>query len=117
MSKVTIYHNPRCGKSRDTLKLIQEKVSDDDIKVIKYLEDVPSEGELKDILTILGINAEDLVRKNEKVWKENFKGMDFSEEELIKVMVQNPKLIERPIVIKDGKAVIGRPPEQVHSIL
>ncbi|QDH79743.1 arsenate reductase (glutaredoxin) [Echinicola soli] len=117
MNKITIFHNPRCGKSRETLKLIQEKVSDDDIEVVKYLEDVPSEEELKNILTMLGVKAGELVRKNEKIWKDNFKGKDFSEDGLIKVMVENPKLIERPIVIKDGKAVIGRPPEQVYSIL
>lgn len=117
MSKITIFHNPRCGKSRDTLKLIQGKITDDEINIVKYLEQPPSEKELKEVLGMLGIKADKLVRKNEQIWKDNFKGKEFSEEELIKVMVNNPKLIERPVVIKDGKAIIGRPPEKVQTLL
>ncbi|AWW32001.1 arsenate reductase (glutaredoxin) [Echinicola strongylocentroti] len=117
MSKVKIFHNPRCGKSRETLKIVQEQVAEEEIDIIKYLEEPPSTEELTTILSLLGIKAEELVRKNEQLWKDNFKGREFSEEELVKVMVENPKLIERPIVVKDGKAVIGRPPEQVKSIL
>ncbi|WP_215222779.1 arsenate reductase (glutaredoxin) [Echinicola shivajiensis] len=117
MNKVKVYHNPRCGKSRDSLKLVQEQVAEADIEVIKYLETPPSADELKAILDKLGIKAEELIRKNEKVWKENFKGKTFSEDELVKIMVDHPILIERPIVIKDNKAVIGRPPERVRDIL
>lgn len=117
MSKVKVYHNPRCGKSRDSLKLVQEQVAEAEIEVIKYLENPPSADELKTIIDQLGIKAEELIRKNEKVWKENFKGKSFSEDELVKIMVDHPILIERPIVIKDNKAVIGRPPERVREIL
>ncbi|AGA78782.1 arsenate reductase (glutaredoxin) [Echinicola vietnamensis] len=117
MSKVKIFHNPRCGKSRETLKLLQEKMSDDQIEVVKYLEEIPSPEELKNVLSMLGIKAEELVRKNEKLWKENFKGQSYSEDELVQLMVDNPKLIERPIVLKGDKAVIGRPPENVYDII
>lgn len=117
MSTVKIFHNPRCGKSRNSLKLVQEAVADEEIEIVKYLETPPAVGELKDILSMLGIKAEELIRKNEAVWKENFKGKDLSEEELVQIMVSHPILIERPIVIKGEKAVIGRPPENVKEIL
>ncbi|WP_186756499.1 arsenate reductase (glutaredoxin) [Echinicola salinicaeni] len=117
MSKVKVYHNPRCGKSRNSLKLVQEQVDDGEIEIVKYLENPPSAEELKSILAMLGIKAEELIRKNEKTWKENFKGKSFTEEELVEIMVENPILIERPIVVKGDKAVIGRPPENVQEIL
>lgn len=117
MSTVKIFHNPRCGKSRNSLKLVQESIPEEEIEVIKYLETPPSEGELKNLLQMLGLKAEDLIRKNEAVWKENYKGKDLSEDELVKIMVSNPILIERPIVVKGQKAVIGRPPENVKEIL
>ncbi|MDN3670281.1 arsenate reductase (glutaredoxin) [Echinicola jeungdonensis] len=117
MSDIKIFHNPRCKKSRETLKLVEENVSKDHIEIVKYLETPPSEAELKSILSMLGISPNELVRKGEKAWKEEFKGKDLSDEELIKVMVKNPKLIERPIVIAHGKAVLGRPPENVLVLL
>ncbi len=110
-----IYHNPRCSKSRQTLELIREKKVD--VEIIEYLNDTPSEKELKELIALLGIKPEELVRKNETVFKEQFKGKTFSDDEWIRIMVQNPKLIERPIVVKDGKAVLGRPPEKVLDIL
>jgi len=117
MSTVKIFHNPRCGKSRNSLKLVQESIPEEEIEVIKYLETPPSEGELKNLLQMLGLKAEGLIRKNEAVWKENYKGKDLSEDELVKIMVSHPILIERPIVVKGQKAVIGRPPENVKEIL
>ena len=110
-----IYHNPRCQKSRETLKIIKE--SGKDIEIIKYLEQIPSESELKGILEKLKIPAKDILRKGEKIFKEYYKGMSLSEGEWIKVMVKHPKLIQRPIVIKGDKAVLGRPPENVKQLL
>lgn len=110
-----IYHNPRCSKSRQTLQIIEDKGIE--VDVVKYLEQVPSVDELRSIIKALGISAEQLLRKGEKDFKENFKGKQLSEEEWIKAMIQYPKMIERPIVIKDGKAVLGRPPENVLDLI
>ena len=85
--------------------------------VVEYLKDVPSPEDLKNILAKLGMNASEIVRKGEPVFKEKFKGKNFNEEEWIQILVENPKLIERPIVVKDYKAVIGRPPENVNELL
>ena len=110
-----IYHNPRCSKSRQTLALINEKGAD--VEVIEYLNTIPTENELKKILSQLGIPAEKLIRKGEAAYKENFKGKNLSENDWIKAMIAYPKLIERPIVIKGSKAVLGRPPENVLDLL
>lgn len=110
-----LYHNPRCQKSRETLKLLEEKGVK--LEIRKYLEDTPDPTELKEVIDKLGIPAEELVRKTEKIYKSNFKGKDLSEDEWIKAMVENPKLIQRPILIKGSKAAIGRPPETVLEIL
>ena len=112
---IKIYHNPRCRKSREGLELLEK--SGTKFEVIKYLEDVPSAEELKEIIKFLGIPATDLVRKNEAVWKENYKGKTLTDDETVEAMVQHPKLIERPIVIKGTKAVIGRPAESIKDIL
>ncbi len=110
-----IYHNPRCRKSRETLQIIEE--AGVKVEIVKYLEDIPTATELKDLLGKLGIPAEKLLRKGEAIFKENFKGKNFSEDKWIEVMIQNPKLIERPIVVKGDKAVLGRPPQNVESLL
>ena len=112
---ITIYHNPRCRKSREALAILEEQ--GEEIEIIKYLEVPPSKRELSDIISLLGINPIELVRTGESLWKENFKGKDHTDEQLISIMAENPKLIERPIVIKNKKAVIGRPPEKVREIL
>ena len=112
---ITIYHNNRCSKSRQGLALLEE--SGKDFEVIKYLENTPNENELKNIIELLGILPIELVRKNEVIWKENYKDKDLTDSEIIKAMVENPKLIERPIVINGNKAVIGRPPEKIKDIL
>ena len=111
----TIYHNPRCSKSRQTLQLLEDK--NEDLNIVKYLEEPPTKEELKRILELLNIKPIALVRKNEQIWKDNFKGKDLSQEEIIDAMLNNPKLIERPIVVKGAEASIGRPPENVLSIL
>lgn len=106
-----ILHNPRCTKSRETLKLIEENGVD--VEVVEYLKEVPTKEELKSLVKKLGMKASDIVRKNEPVFKEKFKGEVLSEDEWIIAMIENPKLIERPIVVKGDRAVLGRPPENV----
>ena len=112
---ITIYHNPRCQKSRQTLNLIEE--SGKKFETVLYLEDVPTKKKLKELLHLLGINAEDLIRKGESIYKEKYKGKSLTEAQWISAMVEYPKLIERPIVVKGQKAVIGRPPELVSALL
>ncbi|QKX06350.1 arsenate reductase (glutaredoxin) [Aquimarina sp. TRL1] len=111
----TIYHNPRCSKSRQTLAIVEESTKE--VNIIKYLDTPPTIEELSEIISLLGIKPIELIRKNEAIWKENFKGNEYSDQELIEIMSQHPKLIERPIVINNNKAVIGRPPENVKNIL
>ncbi|HHN66495.1 MAG TPA: arsenate reductase (glutaredoxin) [Thermopetrobacter sp.] len=114
---VTIWHNPRCSKSRQTLALLQEKGIEP--RIVKYLETPPMAEELKEVITLLGLSSpRDLMRRKEKEYKEL--GLDDpakTEDELIAAMVAHPRLIERPVVIHDGKAALGRPPEQVLDIL
>ncbi|GLB49144.1 arsenate reductase (glutaredoxin) [Neptunitalea lumnitzerae] len=112
---ITIYHNARCGKSREGLKLVEE--SNQEFEIVKYLDTPPTETELKEILNKLGYKPSELIRTNEAIWKENYKGKTFTDDELITIMVENPKLIERPIVINGNKAVVGRPPEKIKDIL
>lgn len=111
----TLYHNPRCSKSRQALHLLEDK--GETIEVIKYLENPPTRQELKQVIELLGIKPIDLVRTQEPEWKDNYKGKNLSDKEIIDAMVQHPKLIERPIAIKDTHAVVGRPPEKVLDIL
>lgn len=112
---IKIYHNNRCSKSRMGLGVLEE--SGKDYEIVKYLENVPSIAELTKIIDLLGIKPMALVRKNEAIWKEKYKGKDLSDSEIIEAMVENPKLIERPIVINGGKAVIGRPTEKILEII
>ena len=110
--KYTIYHNPRCSKSREALSLLQEDEGAE-IEIVKYLEDIPTEDQMLKLLSKLNINPFDLVRKTEKIYKEQYKKLNLNDHEWIKVMLENPKLIERPIIIKGNKAIIGRPPSLV----
>ena len=110
-----IYHNPRCSKSRQTLALLQENGAEPE--VVLYLDKVPTIDELKGLLTKLEISPMQLVRKGEAVWKEKFKGKELSDDEIIAAMIANPKLIERPIVVKDELAVLGRPPENALELI
>jgi arsenate reductase len=115
MSSVTIWHNPRCGKSRDAAKLLEEKGIEAD--VVKYLDTPPTKDELIEVLKMLGISARELMRTKEAIYKELNLKQETDEDKLIEAMVENPKLIERPIVIKDGKAAIGRPIENIIDLL
>ncbi len=116
MPKVTIYHNPLCSKSRQTLDLLREKGIEPTI--IEYLKTPPTADELKEVLQLLGLSPSDLMRKKETAYKEA--GLDngsLSVDAQIAAMVAHPKVIERPIVISDDKARIGRPPESVLDIV
>src|SRR3970040_180639 len=112
---IQIYHNSRCGKSRECLVFLEK--SGQEYEIIKYLEDVPTFDELKEIIKKLGINPIELVRRKEKIWTENFKDKPLSDDEIINAMILNPILIERPIVINRDKAIIARPLERVTAIL
>lgn len=111
MSEYTIWHNPRCTKSRQTLGILEEQNAD--MEVFKYLDETPDADTIRGILKKLGLKARELMRTKEAIYKElNLKAVE-DEEALIQAMAENPKLIERPIVIKGDKAVLGRPPEKV----
>ncbi|WP_312671503.1 arsenate reductase (glutaredoxin) [Pseudescherichia sp.] len=114
---VTIYHNPRCSKSRETLSLL--KTHGVEPQVVLYLETPPDAATLRDLLQMLNLtSARDLMRQKEDLYRSlNLADSTLSEEALIQAMVENPKLIERPIVVKRGQARIGRPPEQVLELL
>lgn len=110
-----IYHNPRCSKSRQALDILRENNVESEI--IEYLKDIPSKKELSTLIELLGIQPEELIRKGESDYKDNFKGKSLSNQEWIQAMIDYPKLIERPIIVKGNKAVIGRPPENVLALL
>ncbi len=113
---VKIFHNPRCSKSRQTLQLLQEK--NIDVEIIEYLKTPPTKAELVDILQKLNIEPRALMRKNEAEYKATgMNNTELSDDELIAGMIATPKLIERPIVLANGKAAIGRPPESVLKII
>jgi len=112
---LTIYHNPRCRKSRETLNLIKE--AGHQVEIIEYLKDPPSEENLREIVTKLGISVSGLLRKNEAIFKEQFKGHDIKEDDWYKILSEHPILIERPIVFNDSDAILGRPPENVLKFL
>ena len=116
MEKVTIWHNPRCSKSRNSLTLLEEKGIE--AEVVKYLDDLPSREALTQMLAMLGMKSfRELMRTKEAVYTELNLANENSEEVLLTAMVENPKLIERPIVIKGNRAVIGRPIENVVELL
>ena len=112
---LTIYHNPRCSKSRATLALLTERGLQ--AKIVEYLKTPPSVAELTRILAMLGKSPLELMRKGEDEFKEHFKDHDLSDAQMIERMVQYPKVIERPIVVNGDKAAVGRPPEAVLDIL
>ncbi len=116
MPVTTIYHNPRCSKSRQTLQLLKDNAIEPE--VVLYLEQPLTPSQIHDVLTKLGMTARQLLRKGEAAYKENnLADETLSEEQIIQLMVEFPKLIERPIVIRGDKAMIGRPPESVLTLL
>lgn len=110
-----VYHNSRCSKSRCAIDFLKEK--GEDFTIVEYLKDVPTKAELKSIIKKLGIKPEELIRKGEDEFKEHYKGKILSDDEWIDAMVKFPKLIERPIVLNNEKAVIARPVERILDIL
>ena len=112
---IKIYHNRRCSKSRKTLALLEKETTD--FKIIEYLNNPLSFDEIKDIVEKLVIKPIDLIRKNEEIWRDNYKGKEMSNIEIVKAMEKHPELIERPIVIKDKQGIISRPLEKVISRL
>ena len=115
MSEFTIYHNPRCSKSRTTLALLEQRGIQPE--VILYLETSPDEAEIRSLLGKLGLSAEQLVRRGEEAYKSAGLDKHSSEDELIAAMAAHPKLIERPVVVRGDKAVLGRPPENVLGLI
>ena len=111
---ITVWHNNRCRKSREALAWLDERGEEYEIR--EYLKEVPTKEELIHVLAQLGLKPFDILRKGEKVFKESFKGKDLSDDEWIQAMIDNPKLIERPIVIKDGMAEIARPIENLDKL-
>ncbi len=114
MKVYTIYHNPRCSKSRCAIQHMDETNSE--YEVVEYLKDNLDAASLRNILSMLNIPASELIRKGEPAYKENFKGKELTEEEWISAMVEFPKLIERPIIVKGNKAIIARPLERIEEL-
>jgi arsenate reductase len=112
---IKIYHNSRCGKSRECLAFLEN--SDKEFEVVKYLDNVPTFEELKSIIEKLAIKPIELVRQKEKIWLEKYKNTTMSDDKIIQAMISNPILIERPIVINGNKAVIARPIEKIKTII
>ena len=112
---IKIYHNPRCRKSREGLQILQE--SGQEFEIIDYLKKGVSFDELKSIIDLLAITPIELIRKNEAIWKDYYKGKILNDAAVISSMIEHPKLIERPIVINKEKAIIGRPPENIKQVL
>ncbi len=110
-----IYHNTRCKKSREGLQILEE--SGNDFEIREYLKEPLNKNELKALLKKLDIKPEELVRKNEKIWKEEYKAKNLNDSQIIEAMVENPKLIERPIVETEDQAVVGRPPSDIQKLL
>jgi arsenate reductase len=110
-----IYHNPRCTKSRQTLNLINE--TGQEVEIVEYLKTPPTADELREILQDLNLPIEYLIRKGEEIYKTEYKGKDLTDDEWLEALVEHPNMLERPIVVKDGKAILGRPPENVFKLL
>lgn len=116
MSDYQIFHNPRCSKSRQTLALLEEKGISPEI--VLYLENTPGVDELKTVIAKLGVSVRDIIRSGEDAYKEqNLANAELSDDDLLAAMIASPKLIQRPIVVKGDKAVVGRPPENVLELI
>ncbi len=116
MSKITLYHNPRCSKSRQALKLLEEKGAE--LEVVRYLDTPLSAAQLTQLIEQLGLdNYHDLLRTQESAYKEGNIDENSPKAAILNALVQCPKLMKRPIAVKDGKAIIGRPPEQVLDLV
>ncbi len=110
-----IYHNPRCRKSREGIKYLESKKIN--FEVIDYIKNNLSSEQIRNILKKLQLKPIELIRKNEAIWKEKYKGKNFTDDQLIKILSSEPKLIERPIIVSEKLAVIGRPAENIDKLL
>lgn len=110
-----IYHNPRCRKSREGIKYLESKKIN--FEVIDYIKNNLSLEQIRNILKKLQLKPIEIVRKNEAIWKEKYKGKDFTDDQLIEILSNEPKLIERPIIVSEKLAVIGRPTENIDKLL
>ncbi|SDE17555.1 arsenate reductase (glutaredoxin) [Riemerella columbipharyngis] len=112
---IKLYHNNRCSKSRCALEYLEEQHKD--FEVVDLLKEKLSKSDLEELLKLLDMRSSELIRKEDAFFKENFGGKNYTEEEYLDIMLKNPRLIQRPIVVKNGKAVIGRPLENVEQLL
>jgi len=112
---VVLYHNPRCSKSRKALALLQERGAE--VTIVEYLKTPPSRAKLADLVAKLGVPASEIVRRGEDVFRERYAGREWSESEWLAALAEHPILIERPIAIRGSRAVVGRPPERVLTLL
>ena len=111
---IKIYHNPRCHKSRAGLVHLETKKVD--FEIIDYIKNPMSEADLADLLMRLNKSPQDIIRTQEGIYKSDFKGKNFADEEWIKIMIEHPKLIQRPIIVRDYKAVLGQNPEEIDTL-
>lgn len=112
---IQIYHNPKCSKSREGL--CELEASNQPFQIVKYLDNSITKDELNDLLKKLNYKPLELVRTKEKIWIENYKGKNLSDDDIIEIMIHNPKLIERPIIVNGNKAIVARPKEKIKEII
>lgn len=112
---IRVYHNPRCTKSREAVKYLEDKGVN--FQVVEYLKDPLTQNELEILLDALDMIPEELIRKNEAIWKEEFKDKELDDDELTLAMIEHPKLMQRPIVVNGDKAVVARPAEEIDKLL
>lgn len=112
---IEIFHNPRCGKSREGLNILED--SGKDFIVRKYMDEPMTLEKMQKVINLLKIQPIELIRQNESLWKENFKDKNLSDKKLVELMIEHPKLMQRPIVVNGNQAVVGRPPSKITDIL
>lgn len=112
---IRVYHNPRCTKSREALAYLENKGLE--YEVVEYMKEPLTPMDVESVLEALDMSAEELIRTNETIWKDEFKGKELDEDELVLAMIEHPKLMQRPIVLNAGKAVIARPAEEIEKVL
>ncbi|MCF6309470.1 MAG: arsenate reductase (glutaredoxin) [Sulfurimonas sp.] len=115
MKEITIWHNPKCSKSREAVSILEKNGCETEI--IKYLETTPTKDEITTALTMLGMNPKELMRTKEDIYKKLNLKEEYDYDKLVDAMVENPKLIERPVIFKDDKAIIGRPTDKIAKFL
>ena len=115
ITMVKIYHNPRCSKSRSAVQILEERGVP--YEVVRYMDEPMTEEEFLELLDLLDLEAPELLRTDEKIWRENYRELELNEDELVMLMLEHPQLMQRPIVVNGSKAVVARPPERVLEVL